>query len=60
MCCRRSGPIVSQARSKPMELIYPKDGAKIYVPLEADGSRGRMICNAAHRQVGHKNILAPG
>lgn len=38
----------------PMELIYPKDGSKIYVPLEADGSRGRMICNAAHRQTGVK------
>ncbi|SDD32258.1 penicillin-binding protein 1C [Mucilaginibacter pineti] len=37
-----------------MEVIYPKDGAKIYVPLEADGSRGRMICNAAHRLPGMK------
>lgn len=37
-----------------MEMIYPKDGAKIYVPLEADGSRGRVIFNAAHRQPGIK------
>ena len=37
-----------------MELIYPKDDAKIYIPLEADGKRGRMICNAAHRQPGMK------
>lgn len=37
-----------------MEVIYPKDGAKIYIPLEADGSRGRMICNAAHRLPGMK------
>lgn len=37
-----------------MEVIYPKNGAKIYVPLEADGTRGRMICNAAHRQSGVK------
>jgi penicillin-binding protein 1C len=36
--------------ANPMEVIYPKDGAKIYVPLEADGSRGRVIFNAAHRQ----------
>jgi penicillin-binding protein 1C len=28
--------------------------AKVYVPLEADGTRGRMICNAAHRQAGIK------
>lgn len=41
-------------RGLPMELIYPKNAAKIYVPLEADGKRGRMICNAAHRQAGAK------
>ncbi|MCJ8209763.1 penicillin-binding protein 1C [Mucilaginibacter sp. RS28] len=40
--------------SRPMEMIYPKDGSKVYVPLEADGTRGRMICNAAHRQPGIK------
>jgi penicillin-binding protein 1C len=37
-----------------MEVIYPKEDAKIYVPIEADGTRGRMICNAAHRQPGTK------
>jgi len=37
-----------------MEMIYPKDGAKVYVPLEADGSRGRVVFNAAHRQQGIK------
>lgn len=37
-----------------MEMIYPRDGAKVYVPLEADGNRGRVICNAAHRQSGIK------
>jgi penicillin-binding protein 1C len=44
----------SADKGMPMELIYPKDGAKIYIPLEADGKRGRMICNAAHRQAGMK------
>jgi penicillin-binding protein 1C len=41
-------------RGNPMEVIYPKEGAKVYVPLEADGSRGRMISNAAHRQFNTK------
>jgi len=41
-------------RIEPMEVIYPKEGAKIYVPLEIDGKRGRMICNVAHRQPGIK------
>jgi penicillin-binding protein 1C len=48
------GPGCEQAEANPMELIYPKDGAKVYVPLEADGKRGRIICNAAHRQPGIK------
>jgi penicillin-binding protein 1C len=37
-----------------MEVIYPRDGAKVYIPIEADGKRGRMICNAAHRRPGTK------
>jgi penicillin-binding protein 1C len=45
---------VQAENASPMEVIYPKDGAKIYVPLEADGSRGRVIFNAAHRQAGVK------
>jgi penicillin-binding protein 1C len=45
---------VQAENTNPMEVIYPKDGAKIYVPLEADGSRGRVIFNAAHRQAGIK------
>jgi penicillin-binding protein 1C len=48
-------PGCTQAESaNPMEVIYPKEGAKIYVPLEADGIRGRVIFNAAHRQSGVK------
>lgn len=43
-----------QGLQSAMEVIYPKAGAKIYIPLEADGSRGRMICNVAHRQQGIK------
>lgn len=45
---------VPAENGSPMEVIYPKDGAKIYVPLEADGSRGRVIFNTAHRQAGIK------
>ena len=41
-------------QQRTMELIYPKDGSKVYIPLEADGSRGRMVCTAAHRQPGIK------
>jgi len=45
---------VQAENANPMEIIYPKDGARIYVPLEVDGTRGRVIFNAAHRQQGVK------
>ncbi|UKT65857.1 penicillin-binding protein 1C [Pedobacter mucosus] len=37
-----------------MELIYPKNGAIVYIPLELDGSRGKIILNAAHRNANAK------
>ena len=44
----------STEKAVPMEVIYPKDGAKVYIPVEANGQRGQMVCNAAHRQPGTK------
>jgi len=38
--------------SRVMEMIYPKDNARIYIPQEIDGQRGRVIFNAAHRKDG--------
>ncbi len=32
-----------------MQMIYPEQGDLIYVPLELDGSRGRLICEVTHR-----------
>jgi len=32
-----------------MELIYPKNAAVVYIPLELDGTRGKVVLNAAHR-----------
>ncbi len=42
--------IVEQGRS--MELIYPKPGARIYIPVEIDGSLGQTVFKATHRQQG--------
>jgi len=54
-------PDCAQAGSNnPMEIIYPKDGAKIYVPLEADGSRGASDIQRCPPADWRKNILAPG
>ncbi|MBS1512545.1 MAG: penicillin-binding protein 1C [Bacteroidetes bacterium] len=39
---------------KVMEIIYPQADAKIYVPLEVNGERGKTIFTAAHRKNGAK------
>ncbi|HBF88762.1 MAG TPA: penicillin-binding protein 1C [Bacteroidales bacterium] len=32
-----------------MEVIYPKNFAKIYIPIELDGKKGRFVIELAHR-----------
>jgi penicillin-binding protein 1C len=39
---------------KVMEIIYPQPDAKIYVPVEVTGEKGRAIFTAAHRRSGAK------
>ena len=39
---------------KLMEIIYPQPDAKIYVPLEINGERGKTVFTAAHRRAGAK------
>jgi penicillin-binding protein 1C len=40
--------------SRAIEIIYPTADAKIYVPLEINGQRGKTIFTAAHRRAGAK------
>lgn len=40
--------------SKTIDIIYPIPNAKIYVPLEINGERGRVVFSAAHRRSGAK------
>jgi len=44
----KSGCDISGGNSV-MELIYPKNNATVYIPLELDGTRGKIVLNAAHR-----------
>ncbi len=44
----------SASNTKQIELIYPQPDAKIYVPLEINGERGKTIFTAAHRRVNAK------
>lgn len=37
-----------------MEMIYPKNNTSIYVPLEFDGRRGKVVLNATHRDANAK------
>ena len=32
-----------------MDFIYPQWNARVYIPLELDGSRGKVVFEAAHR-----------
>lgn len=34
---------------KPLDIIYPEENAKIYVPLEISGERGKTIFTATDR-----------
>ena len=40
---------IAGAATQTMSLIYPDAQGKIYVPVELDGSRGRTVFEAAHR-----------
>ena len=33
-----------------MDLVYPKQGAEIFIPRELDGSKGSSIFELAHRK----------
>ncbi len=38
--------------SASLSFVYPREGAVVYVPLEMDGSLGRVVLEAAHRDPG--------
>jgi len=46
----RSDCISGNSTLKSMELIYPKSFAKIYVPIQIDGSMGKTVFQVAHRR----------
>ena len=35
-----------------IEIVYPDPGASIYIPKELDGTRGKVVFEAAHRHPG--------
>lgn len=43
---------LSGALSASLSFVYPREGASVYVPVEIDGSLGRVVFEAAHRDPG--------
>ncbi|WP_214226534.1 penicillin-binding protein 1C [Pedobacter sp. B4-66] len=37
-----------------MEMIYPRNYATVYIPVELDGARGKIVLNATHRNANAK------
>ncbi len=44
----------TESSTKTLDIIYPEEGANIYVPLEVSGERGRTVFTATHRGNGNK------
>lgn len=42
----------SESPHMAIDLLYPQDGAEIYIPLELDGRRGRTVFEAVHQRAG--------
>jgi penicillin-binding protein 1C len=38
-----------QGQDEPMEVLYPAPGETLLIPVELDGSRGKMVVEVAHR-----------
>lgn len=39
-------------QARRMSLVYPSDGARIYIPKEREGTRGKVVFEVAHRDPG--------
>jgi len=42
--------LATLADDTPMDIIYPLEGAKVYIPTELDGKQGRVVFRASHRK----------
>ncbi len=43
---------LGDAGSAALSFVYPREGATVYVPVEMDGTNGRVVFEAAHRDPG--------
>ncbi len=43
-------PDCEQEEIRSMEMIYPREDIRIYIPVQLDGTRGRVVFEVAHRR----------
>ena len=46
--------LVNYSNEMPMDIIYPQEGAKVYIPYELSGRKGKVIFRASHRNAKSK------
>lgn len=39
----------SMQKNKAMDIVFPKNAARVFVPVELDGSKGKLVFKIAHR-----------
>ena len=44
------GDVARYADDQPMDLLYPREGSQVFIPIELSGRRGRVVLQAVHRQ----------
>lgn len=43
---------LSLAGEKVMQMVYPEEGASLFIPVQLNGELGRLVLHAAHRRQG--------
>ena len=44
-------PDCSNSSTNPIEIVYPNQGSKVFIPTELDGEKGKVILKATHQGV---------
>jgi penicillin-binding protein 1C len=42
-------PALGETADESLSLIFPLAGSLVYIPIDLDGTRGKIVCTAAHR-----------
>lgn len=45
-------PALGETGDQSLSIIFPAPSSLVYIPIELDGRRGKIVCSAAHRDPG--------